>query len=131
MTTAVAAAIIAAIGVLSTILGLCGKAIWELAKKVQHSADVSDEATAALKELPETLKTYDRRLTTLEHCAELQQDTLHRVASATNSINRRVCALEMVIGSQNPDALGIAQAAAEDQDSAVHIVSPPKEKTKP
>lgn len=117
---------ITAIGVLCAVLVAFGGAVWRLATRVQKSTDVTDQATKAIDALPDTLKGYAARLDNHDNLIELQQDTLHKVATATNSLNRRVVALEFVLGQQDPEALGIAQAAAEDEDSAVHFIGKEK-----
>ena len=120
------AIVITAVGVLCTILGLFGAAVWRLATRVQRSSDVSDQATKAIDALPDTLKGFNARLTEHDNKLELLADTMHKHTAVTNSLNRRVVALEFVIGQQDPDGLGIAQAAAQDEDSAVHWIGPKK-----
>ncbi len=94
------AGVIAAIGVLCTILGLLAGAAWRLASKTQKSTDI----------------------------LELLQDTMHKSTVVVNSLNRRVMALEFVIGQQYPEQMGVAQQAVQDEDSAVHWIGPRKEK---
>jgi hypothetical protein len=93
------AGVIAAIGVLCTILGILIKAAWTLASKQQKGNDI----------------------------LELLQDTTHKSTQVINSLSRRVMALEFVIGQEYPDSLGIAQAAVKDEDSAVHWIGPKKD----
>ena len=125
MTTAIATAIIAAIGVLTTILGLCGKAVWDLAKRVQKDTDVAEQAVAALKELPIRLKTYEDQLSDQRATFAMLQAVVREVVRASNGTNRRLAAVEFVLARHFPEEMGVAQAAAEDEDSGVHYPEPP------
>jgi hypothetical protein len=91
--------VIAAIGVLCTILMILTGAAWRLASRAQKNTDI----------------------------LELLQDTMHKSTQVVNSLSRRVMALEFVIGNQYPDELGVAQYAVKDEDSAVHWIGPKKE----
>lgn len=94
------AIVIAAIGILCTILIALLAAAWRVGTKQQKGNDLLG----------------------------LLQDTMHRSTQVINSISRRVMALEFVIGQRFADDLAIAQQAVKDEDSAVHWMIGPKEK---